>query len=241
MAMDKALVPVRDLTDSDQNQAVLDVASALAGGSAAAGRAAGSHGPAVAAEAMAVARSRRRLGELTGPVHLTVVWAMYGETGRMVPRVAHPHGEDFVRAKVRQLDWLTGGLPGVTWSIIACDDGCPDRPSSADLMTDIAAAEGYPAEGHRSVTVLRLAELIGGDNPISPAFGRLTSTGQSRKGGSILAGLAAAAGTGPARANGAGRHVVCYTDADLSANVAQLGSLAAAVVAGDQVVGALGQ
>ncbi len=239
--MDKALVPVRDLTDSDQNQAVLDVASALAGGRAAAGRAAGGHGPAVAAEAIAAARSRRRLEELTGPVHLTVVWAMYGETGRMLPRAAHPHGEDFVRAKVRQLDWLTGGLPGVTWSIIACDDGCPDRPSSADLMTDIAGAEGYPGKGHRSVTVLRLAELIGGDVPISPAFDRLISTEQSRKGGSILAGLAAAVGSDPARANGAGRHVVCYTDADLSANLAQLGSLAAPVVAGDKVAGALGQ
>jgi len=86
------------------------------------------HGPAVAAEAIAAARSRRRLGELTGPVHLSVVWAMYGETGRMAPRAAHPHGEDFVRAKVRQLDWLTGGLPGVTWSIIGCDDGCRTGP-----------------------------------------------------------------------------------------------------------------
>ena len=239
--MDKVLVPARDLTDSDQNQAVLDVASALAEGRAAAEGVAASHGPAVAAEAIAAARSRRRLGELTGPVHLTVVWAMYGETGRMVPRAAHPHGEDFVRAKVRQLDWLTGGLPGVTWSIIACDDGCPDRPSSADLMTDIAAAESYPGEGHRSVTVLRLAEVIGSDISISPAFDRLVSTEQSRKGGSILAGLAAAARTGPARANGAGLHVVCYTDADLSANLAQLGSLAAPVVAGDKVAGALGQ
>ena len=239
--MDKALVPVRDLTDSAQNQAVLEVASALAGGGTAAERAAGSHGPAVAAEAVAAARSRQRLGELPGPVHLTVVWAMYGETGRMVPRAAHPHGEDFVRAKVGQLDWLTGGLPGVTWSIIACDDGCPDRPSSADLMTSIAAAEGYPGKGHRSVTVLRLADVIGSDIPVSPAFDRLTSTDQSRKGGSILAGLAAAVRAGPAPANGAGRHVVCYTDADLSANLAQLGSLAAPVAAGDQVAGALGQ
>lgn len=238
--MNKALVPVRDLTDSDQNQAVLDVASALAGDPAAAGRAAAGHGPAVAAEAGAAARSRRRLGELTGPVHLTVVWAMYGETGRMVPRTEHPHGEDFVRAKVRQLDWLTGGLPGVTWSIIACDDGCKDQPSSADLMTDIAAAEGYPGEGHRSVTVLRLADVIAGGNSISPAFDRLTSTDQSRKGGSILAGMAAAVRTGPARANG-GRHVVCYTDADLSANLAQLGSLAAPIVAGGKAAGALGQ
>ena len=75
-------------------------------------------------------------------------------------------------------------------------------------MTDIAAAEGYPGEGHRSVTVLGLAEVIGGDISISPAFDRLISTGQSRKGGSILAGLAAAAGTDPARANGAGRRIV---------------------------------
>jgi len=239
--MDKTLVPVRDLTDSDQNQAVIDVASALVEGRVTAERVAASHGPAVAAEAEAAARSRRRLAGLTGPVRLTVVWAMYGETGRMVPRALHPHGEDFVRAKAAQLDWLTGGLPGVTWSIIACDDGCQDQPSSADLMTEIAAAEGYPAEGHRSVTVLRLAEVIDSDISISPAFDRLTSTEQSRKGGSILAALAAAVRTDPARANGSGRHVVCYTDADLSANLAQLGSLAAPIVAGNQVAGALGQ
>jgi hypothetical protein len=239
--MDKALAPVRDLTDSDQNQAVLEVASALVEGRVSAQSAAARHGPAVAAEAMAAARSRRRLGELSGPVHLTVVWAMYGETGRMVPRAAHPHGEDFVRAKVAQLDWLTGGMPGITWSIIACDDGCPDRPSSADLMTGIVAAEGYPGHGHRSVTVLRLAEVIGGDIPVSPAFGQLTSTEQSRKGGSILAALAAAVRATPAQADSTGRHVVCYTDADLSANLAQLGSLAAAVVAGDKVAAALGQ
>ena len=69
----------------------------------------------------------------------------------------------------------------------------------------------------------------------------MRSQADAGKGGSILAGLAAAVRTGPQRANGAGRHVVCYTDADLSANLAQLGSLAAPVAAGDQVVGALGQ
>ena len=233
---------LRDLTDSDQNQAVLDVASALVEGRAAAEDAAAANGPAVVAEANAAARSRQRLGEPGGPIHLTVVWAMYGETGRMVPRAEHPHGEDFVRAKVRQLDWLTGGLPSVTWSIIACDNGCPDQPSSADLMTDIAAAEGYPREGHRSVTVLRLADVIGGDISISPAFDRLDldravpqgriDTRRDGRRGQDRSGAAA---------NGAGRHVVCYTDADLSANLAQLGSLAAPIVAGDKVAGALGQ
>ncbi len=239
--MTEALVPARDLTDPAENQAVLDAASALAEGSGAAHQVARSHGPAVAAEAQAAARSRQRLSELGRPVHLTVVWAMYGETGRMVPRSVHEHGEDFVRAKVAQLDWLTSGLPGVTWSIIACDDGCPDRPSSADLMQDIAAAEGYPTEGHRSVKVLRLAEVIESDWSISPAFDALVSTDQSRKGGSILAGLAAAVETGRPRSNGAGLQVVCYTDADLSANLAQLGSLAAPVAGGDAVAAALGQ
>ena len=236
--MEKA--PGRDLTDSDQNQAVLNIASALLEDRVDR-HVADSYGPAVEAEAIAAARSRRRLSELSGPIHLTVVWAMYGETGRMVPRSEHPHGEDFVRAKVGQLDWLTVGLPNVTWSIIACDDGCPDQPSSADLMAEIAAAEGYPTEGHRSVTVLRLADVIKGDTSISPAFDRLTSTDESRKGGSILAALAAAISTDPATADGAGRHVVCYTDADLSANLAQLGSLTAAILTDDQVVGALGQ
>ena len=41
------------------------------------------------------------------------------------------------------------------------------------------------------MTVLRLAELIAGDVSISPAFDQLTSTDESRKGGSILAALAA--------------------------------------------------
>jgi hypothetical protein len=239
--VDEALMPVRDLTDPDQNQAVLDAATELIEDAAAVAEVTDRHGPAVAAEAVAAARSRRRLSDLTGPIHLTVVWAMYGETGRIVPRSVHPHGEDFLRAKVRQLDWLTAGLPDVTWSIIACDDGCPDRPSSADLMTEIATAEGYPQEGHRSVTVLRLAEVITGDVSISPAFDRLTSTDESRKGGSVLAALAAAVRTGPRWADGGGRHVVTYTDADLSANLAQLGSLAAPVVASDMVIGALGQ
>jgi hypothetical protein len=241
--MNEALAPVRDLTDSDQNQAVLDAATALAEGRAELAEVAASHGPAVAAEAAAAARSRQRLAELTEPVHLTVVWAMYGETGRMVPRAVHPHGEDFVRAKVSQLDWLTAGLPGVTWSIIACDDGCPDQPSSADLMTEIVAAEGYRAQGPRSVTVIRLADVIAEGRPISPAFGELTSTDQSRKGGSILAALAAAvaAGPGPAAAGTAVRHVVSYTDADLSANLAQLGSLAAPMVRDPGVAGVLGQ
>jgi hypothetical protein len=234
----------RDLTDPAENQAVLDCASALGTGEMTVDDVALTHGAAVAAEAEAACRSRARVVAAGGPTHLSVVWAMYGETGRMVTRQEHPHGEDFVRVKVRQLDWLTDGT-GVTWSIVAVDDGDPDTPSSAEVMREIVAGEGYPADGHRGIRVLRLADVIAGGPPIGPAFDRLTGPHQSRKGGSIIAGLAHAL-----RASVTGRHVVAYTDADLSANLAQLGSLAAPILqsatagpTGDKVpvVGVLGQ
>ncbi len=214
----------RDLTDPAENQAVLDCASALAAGDMTVGEIVVAHGAAVAAEAAAVCVSRARLVSIGGAVHVSVVWAMYGETGRMVTREEHPHGEDFVRVKARQLDWLTDGT-AVTWSVVAVDDGCPDAPSSAEVMRRIVASEGYPAEGHRGITVLRLADVIDGGPSIGPAFDRLTGPEQSRKGGSIIAGLAHAL-----RASVAGRHVVAYTDADLSANLAQLGTLAAPIL-----------
>jgi hypothetical protein len=214
----------RDLTDAAENQAVLDSASALAAGQTTGEDVALAHGAAVAAEADAAHRSRARLVSAEAPVHLSVVWAMYGETGRMATRAEHPHGEDFVRVKARQLDWLTEGT-GATWSIVAVDDGCPDTPSSAETMRRILATDGHPAEGHRGITVLRLADVLAGGPSIGPAFDRLTSPQQSRKGGSILAGLDHAL-----RAPVRGRHIVAYTDADLSANLAQLGALAAPIL-----------
>lgn len=226
----------RDLTDPAQNRAVLTGADAIADGTTTFDAVAAEHGPAVAEEARAAAAARTRLAALAGPLHLSVVFAMYGETGRMATRTEHPHGEDLVRVKVRQLDWLTAGT-AVTWSLVAVDDGCPDVPSSAEVMRGIVTSEGLPADGHRAVTVLRLADVIAGGPSIGPAFDALTDPGQSRKGGAILAGLAHAVRAGSAAGS---RHVVAYTDADLSANLAQLGALAARV-AGDGAVAALGQ
>lgn len=227
----------RDLTDPVENDAVLDCASALLDGTTWGEEVARVHGAAVAAEADAGARARGRLVEAAdAPTHLSVVFAMYGETGRMATREEHPHGEDLVRVKVRQLDWLTAGT-GVTWSIVAVDDGCPDTPASAEAMRGIVAAEGLPAAGHRSVTVLRLSDVLSDGPSIGPTFDALTSPEQSRKGGAILAGLAHAL-----HRPIAGRHVVAYTDADLSANLAQLGALAARVLDPEaSAVAALGQ
>lgn len=231
----------RNLTNSAQNYLVLKMASALVEGSMTKTQVEEAHGPALAFEAQAAADSRKELAALKEPVHMSVVWAMYNEKSRMHRHTGkYPHGEDFVRTKVVQLDWLTKDLPGITWSIIACDDGCPQN--SAERMEKIVKREKYPRDdGHRSVKVLKLADVIGHVS-IGADFDKLTSTDESRKGGAIVAAIDAAIKAGPAQANGgsAARHVVCYTDADLSANLAQFGTLVAPVVAENKAA-ALGQ
>ena len=173
------------------------------------------------------------------PIQMSVVWAMYGETGRI--RAAgpdHPHGEDFLRVKVSQMSWLTDGLP-IEWELVAVDDGCPDEPDSATVATDIATAEGWTAHGpddRARVRVLRLADVVGERSSAAPAvldgaLAGLASTADSRKGGAILYGLADAVDRGVSGAADA-RHVVLYTDADLSANLAQAGLLAGPIIDG---------
>jgi hypothetical protein len=69
---------------------VLDCASALAAGEMTVEEIALAHGTAVVAEAEAVCRSRAQLLADGGAMHVSVVWAMYGETGRIVTREQHP-------------------------------------------------------------------------------------------------------------------------------------------------------
>ena len=178
-------------------------------------------------EGFRAAQGRHLLDALDGPVHLTVVWAMYGETGRIARREEHPHGEDFLRVKVAQLRWLFTDVArrGFTWSIVACDDGCPDTPSSADRMDEIIAEEGWGD----AVRVVRLADAIGAADTAIPGIAALASTSDSRKGGAILH-AAAEALRSPVPEGSA--HVVLLTDADLSANLAQAGGLVADVVTG---------
>lgn len=237
------MITHRDLTDAAQNREVLAVASRLLDDPAVdvVAEAATVFGdPAtvrssspVFLEALRAAVARRTLDGVAAPTHVTVVWAMYGETGRMATRGEHPHGEDFVRVKVAQLRWLFDGTDH-TWSVIACDDGCPDEPSSAERMEQIIAAEGWTGRGPGGVRVVRLADAIGNGAASTPAVAALGSTADSRKGGSILHAMHEAVADGAPDPAGR-RHIVCYTDADLSADLAQVGSLVGPVVDGATV------
>jgi len=168
-------------------------------------------------EALKCASSKKKLSDIDHPVHISVVFAMYGETERLKPLTPkNPHGEDCLMEKIRQLNWLTSDLPDISWSMIAVDDGCCKKPSSAEVARELLSLENQA-----NVTVLKLSEAIGNEI-ICKGFMDLEKTSDSKKGGAITYGLWKAQETFIPLNK---QHVICYTDADLSSNLGQLGHL----------------
>lgn len=85
-------------------------------------------GPAIMVSAIGSAESKIKLSAL-GPLHMTCIFAMYGEKNRIKPKSEHPNGQDFIRMKVQQLEWLFRGEEGKSWELLAVDDGDPDVSS----------------------------------------------------------------------------------------------------------------
>jgi hypothetical protein len=158
--------------------------------------------------ALKMARSRTLVRASDWEGHLAVVFAMWGEQRRLLPRSGdNPTGEDAMVAKLDQLDWLLDGT-SVGWSLVAVDDGDPD---------DSATVARRQADGHRHgdrVTVLRLDDALPADDgPLAD----LASADDSRKGGAVV--------LGAHHAVGSGADAVVLTDADNSVHLGQVGLL----------------
>ncbi len=150
---------------------------------------------------------------------IQVQFAMWGEHNRLRPRTEdNPGGEDSLRVKLDQLDWLLGDT-AIDWRLVAIDDGSPDD----DWATAREMADQHPL-GDR-VNVLRLDEAIPVDT--GPLAG-LSDVDNSRKGGAMV--------LGAQHAMDAGMEAVVLTDADNSVDLGQLGLLLAPFVAGSEVV-----
>ncbi len=157
---------------------------------------------------LAVSRSTVLTWE--GPTHLSVVFAMYKEHQRILKSDQVAGGEDFLRRKVHQLEWLFAGRDDLTWDLFAVDDGCPE--GSGRIAQQIIDEDGL---GDR-VKVLFLEEAITqGLAVVSP----LEKTSESMKGGSVELGMWTAAQQDKTN------HVVVFTDADLSTHLGQSGLL----------------
>lgn len=165
-----------------------------------------------------IAKSKLLIQSIKEEVTLSVVLAVYKEHNRIRQAHEHPHGEDFLRRKVAQLDRLLGPLPNVHWRLIVVDDGCPE--GSGKIAQDIVESEGLQEKAE----VRFLAHGIGEGAPPVKA---LSSTDDSQKGGSIIYGMWQAT-----QQEVKGEHIVIYTDADLSTHLGQVGLLIEPIVAG---------
>jgi hypothetical protein len=167
--------------------------------------------------AVKLARSRQLAGALGGDFHVSIVFAVYQEHNRLRMRAEHEHGENLLLRKIDQVEWLLAGLPSATWDMTVVDDGCPE--ASGRIAERILESR----DGGGDVRVLFLERAIADGHPATRG---LRSAADSQKGGSIQYGMAVAA------ERSRPRHVVVFTDADLSTHLGQLGLLVHPILAG---------
>ncbi|MBT8229832.1 MAG: hypothetical protein KJO50_06185, partial [Bacteroidia bacterium] len=104
--------------------------------------------------ALKIARSKILASKVTEPLFVSVVFAVYKEHNRIRKSNEHPHGEDFLLRKVKQLQWLFDNKDNIEWEMIIVDDGCPE--GSGRIAQGIIDKH----ELNEIVRVLYLAEAI---------------------------------------------------------------------------------
>jgi hypothetical protein len=169
-----------------------------------------------------LARSKLMVQQLTNPLSVSIVFAMYKEHNRILKPEQHPHGEDFLTRKIEQLNWLFDDQPLATWQLIAVDDGCPE--DSGVIAQNLITENRW----EHCARVLFLEKAIEKNLPIVSG---LKSTSDSQKGGSIVYGMWDAVQDRTTK-----DHLVVYTDADLSTHLGQLMLLIEPLVNDDKQV-----
>ncbi len=169
--------------------------------------------------ALKIAKSKIIVRKINYPLYITVVFAAYKEHTRILSQDEHPHGENFLIRKFEQLKFLFDDNPLINWQLILVDDGCPE--GSGKIAQNVAKENNMQDQ----VKVLFLEDAI---NKALPVTNPMQSTQESQKGGSICYGLWEAG-----KHNFNGRHLIVYTDADLSTHLSQIGLLIEPILKND--------
>jgi len=158
------------------------------------------------------ALSKIYVKQIDYPIHVSLVLAMYNEHNRIRPKSSNnPNGEDFVRRKMKQMEWLLEDS-SLNFNMILVDDGCPKQ--SGEKAQEIIEKEGY-----KNVKVLYLDDGIKRQSVVIKG---LQSTDDSRKGGSIQYGMWQALED---CSESDKPHIVVFTDADMATPVNEIGLL----------------
>ena len=152
--------------------------------------------------------SRRYALSIKKPLNIGIVFAMWGEQNRLLSKShLNPNGEDSLRTKIAQLDWITSDTL-IDWTLYAVDDGCPH--DSGKIAKEISNTHPLGEK----VKVLFLSDVVPTD---SGPLEELKSVNDSRKAGAVILGCM--------QAISEGKDAVIYTDADSSVHLGQIGLL----------------
>jgi glycosyltransferase involved in cell wall biosynthesis len=172
--------------------------------------------------ALKLAQSKLLVNTIEKPLLISVVFAVYKEHNRIRKPVEHPHGEDFLIKKIKQLKWLFSDTKNIEWELIVVDDGCPE--GSGKIAKQIVAENNLG----ENVKVIFLKDAI--ENKVN-VVDSISSTNESQKGGSIIYGMWYAA-----QYKGSRNQIIAYTDADLSTHLGQVGLLIDPLLNQDKLV-----
>lgn len=175
--------------------------------------------------AVKLAASRAAVQQLAVPARLSIVAPMYAENTRLTPRGTaagqHEHGEDALRIKVKQLDWITAGTPH-TYTLFMVDDmSKPEEGvTSGEAAQAIVDAEGVDDR----VRVLFLEDGVRtrteSHQLVQAALRDVAIPKNTKKAAAIYYGMAFAVAE-----HGIEAHYVGYIDTDLTVNAALFGLL----------------
>eukprot|EP01083_Nonionella_stella_P033628 92034_1 len=156
---------------------------------------------------------------------LSVLVPMYGEQNRMQSSEVHPNGEDFIRRKVKQLDWLYRDINAdeMDWNLIFVDDGCPNDSGTKANQLIASDNDVFSDEIKEKISIEFLKDGL-------DIFQALKSTNDSRKGGAVQYGMHLALRQ---EISNDKQHFIMYTDSDLSTNISQSGLLLAPITVGN--------
>lgn len=144
-------------------------------------------------------RSKKYLSEINRKIKIGVVFAMWGEHHRLLPKsMSNPNGEDTLQTKMEQLSWAFE-TTSIDWKVYAVDDGCPHM--SGKIAENIRQTH----QQKEKIEILYLKEAL---PEASGPLRKLKSVDDSKKGGAIILGCQ--------QAIAEGAEVVIYTDADNS-------------------------
>ena len=169
--------------------------------------------------AVKLVQSRKYLKQISKPISIGVVFAMWGEHHRLLEKSpSNINGENALLTKVTQLIWACKGTK-VSWQLYPVDDGCPH--GSFAIANRIASRSSQPEK----ISVLNLKDGI---TATKGPLAKLNDVDDSRKGGAIIHGCMQALDDGV--------DAVIYTDADNSVHMGQLGLILAPFVANNAQV-----